>query len=112
MYLDDISNKDELTGILNRRGFFNKLEEQLADAKLFGKKAVMLATGNHDIRLAYESQTKLLMDKTSEYLGIEIHPLEDPAHSVVKGAAVALKKPELLKNVDYQLRSIKELIVE
>ena len=32
----------------------------------------MLATGNHDIRLAYESQTKILMDKNSEYLGIEI----------------------------------------
>ncbi len=37
-----------------------------------GKKPVMLATGNHDIRLAYESQTELLMGKTSEYLGIEI----------------------------------------
>lgn len=42
------------------------------DNSEIGKKAVMLATGNHDIRLAYESQTKLLMDKTSEYLGIEI----------------------------------------
>ena len=38
--------------------------------------------------------------------------LEDPTHSVVKGAAVALKKPELLKNVDYQMRSVKELIIE
>ncbi len=50
--------------------------------------------------------------KISEYLNIEVHQMEDPAHSVVKGAAVALKKPELLKNVDYQLRSIKELEFE
>ena len=50
--------------------------------------------------------------KMSEYLGIKAHKLEDPALSVVRGAAVALKKPELLKHVDYQTRSIKELIVE
>lgn len=45
--------------------------EALANSEI-GKKPVMLATGNHDIRLAYEYQTKLLMDKTGEYLGIEI----------------------------------------
>ena len=45
--------------------------EALANSEI-GNKHVMLATGNHDIRLAYESQTKLLMDKTGEYLGIEI----------------------------------------
>ena len=50
--------------------------------------------------------------KLNRYLGIEIHKLDDPSHSVVKGAAVALKNPHLLKNVDYQLRSIKELVVE
>ncbi len=50
--------------------------------------------------------------KISDYLKIPVHKLPDPAYSVVKGAAVALKKPELLKNVDYQLRSIKELVVE
>ena len=48
----------------------------------------------------------------SNYTGLKVHMLEDPSHSVVKGAAVALKKPELLKNTDYQLRSIKELIIE
>ncbi len=37
-----------------------------------GKKPVMLATGNHDIRLAYEYQTELIMDKAGEYLGTEI----------------------------------------
>ncbi len=50
--------------------------------------------------------------KISEYLGIKVHQLEDPSHSVVKGAAVALKKNYLLKNVDYQMRSIKELEIE
>ena len=50
--------------------------------------------------------------RIEEFLGIKVHHLEDPAHSVVKGAAVALKKSELLKNVDYQMRSIKELEIE
>lgn len=50
--------------------------------------------------------------KISEYLGLKVHHLEDPAHSVVRGAAAALKKSELLKNVDYQMRSIKELEIE
>ena len=58
------------------------------------------------------SQLMGLTEKLTEYLNIKVHPLDDPAHSVVKGAAVALKKPHMLKNVDYQLRSIKELVVE
>lgn len=45
--------------------------EALANSEI-GKKPVMLATGNHDIRLAYEYQTNLIMDKASEYLDIEI----------------------------------------
>lgn len=52
------------------------------------------------------------MDKLiSEYTGTVVHTLEDPTHSVVRGAAVALRHPELLKNVNYQLRSIKELAI-
>lgn len=47
-----------------------------------------------------------------EYFGTKIVHASDPAHSVIKGTAVALKNPKLLKNVDYQMRSIKELIVE
>lgn len=58
------------------------------------------------------SQLVGLPDRLSQYLGIPVTLLDDPAHSVVKGAAVALKNPQLLKNVDYQLRSIKELAVE
>ncbi len=50
--------------------------------------------------------------RLSEYLNIPVNPLPDPAYSVVKGAAAALKNPQLLKNVDYRMRSIKELEVE
>ena len=50
--------------------------------------------------------------KLSEYLGIPVNLLPDPAHSVVKGAAAALKNPDMLKNVDYRMRSIKELEIE
>lgn len=53
------------------------------------------------------------MDKMiSEFTGIKVNVLDDPTHSVVKGAAVALKNTDLLKNVDYQMRSVKELIIE
>lgn len=48
----------------------------------------------------------------SDNLGLKVNLLEDPSHSVVRGAAFALKYPEMLKNVDYQLRSIKELAIE
>lgn len=58
------------------------------------------------------SQLNGMARKISEYIGVEVHLLEDPAHSVVKGAAVALKNPQLLKNVNYQMRSIKELVIE
>ena len=50
--------------------------------------------------------------KIEQFLGVKVHHLDDPAHSVVKGAAVALKKSELIKNVDYQMRTIKELEIE
>lgn len=48
----------------------------------------------------------------SEYTDTAVNTVSDPTHSVVKGAAAALKHPELLKNVNYQLRSIKELTIE
>ena len=50
--------------------------------------------------------------KLSDYLGIKVNTTETPAYSVVKGAAFAQKRPELLKNVDYQLRSIIELEIK
>lgn len=43
----------------------------LANSEI-GKKPVLLATGNHDIRLAYEYQTNFIGNKASEYLGMEI----------------------------------------
>ncbi len=53
------------------------------------------------------------MDKLiSEFTGIAVHMIDDPTHSVVRGAAVALRKPQLLRHVNYQLRSIKELSIE
>ncbi len=51
-------------------------------------------------------------ERIADYLKIKVHQMDDPAHSVVKGAAVAIKKPELLRNVDYQMRSLKELEIE
>lgn len=58
------------------------------------------------------SQLFGLDSKMSEYFGLKVIVPNDPAHSVVKGAAAAIKNPELLKNVDYQMRSVKELIIE
>lgn len=58
------------------------------------------------------SQLSGFADRLSEYLNINVNSLPDPAHSVVKGAAAALKRSELLKNVDYRMRSIKELEIE
>lgn len=42
LMLDDISNKDELTGILNRRGFINRISELLYRPENQGKRALML----------------------------------------------------------------------
>lgn len=47
-----------------------------------------------------------------EFIGAKTIHATDPAHSVIKGAAQALKYPGLLKNVNYQIRSIKDLIIE
>lgn len=45
----------------------------------------------------------------AEYIGVEVITYDDPEYSLVKGAAVALSKPGLLKNINYQERSIREL---
>lgn len=53
------------------------------------------------------------MDKFMEqFIGTKVIQVSDPSHSAIKGAALALKKPELLKNVNYQSRSMEELIIE
>ena len=82
---------------IDRLAQINKMEEE-GTFDLLPKKEVI--------------KLKAQRDKLEKYLGIPVHMLEDPTHSVVKGAAVALKNPGLLKNVDYQMRSIKELAVE
>ncbi len=50
-----------------------------------------------------------MKEMLSEFLSTKVTLLDDPTHSVVRGAAVALSQPDILKNVNYQLRSIKEL---
>jgi rod shape-determining protein MreB len=47
-----------------------------------------------------------------EYFGCEVYIHHDAEYSVVKGAYAALKHPELLKNIDFDLRNIQDLIVE
>ena len=42
LILGKISNKDDLTGILNRRGFITKMDRILCDRKFSGQKAVLL----------------------------------------------------------------------
>lgn len=44
-----------------------------------------------------------------EYTGLKVITYDEPELSLVKGAAAMLSKPELLKNINYQARSIKEL---
>ena len=43
-------------------------------------------------------------------LNTDILVRSDAEYSVVKGAQAALKQPELIKNIDYQLRNIQDLI--
>lgn len=53
------------------------------------------------------------MDKLlSERLKVAVKSDGDPVHTVAVGAGVALKNPDLLKNGDYQFRSLQELILE
>ncbi len=42
LILDNISNKDELTGINNRRGFVTQTMDRLKDKTLFGRKAAII----------------------------------------------------------------------
>ncbi len=48
----------------------------------------------------------------SEFTGIKVIRAEDPSHSAVNGAVVALRNPRILENGDYLFRSIRELMVE
>lgn len=48
----------------------------------------------------------------SDNLNVDIHIRSDAEYSVVKGANAVLTNPELLDNIDYQLKNIQDLIVE
>lgn len=48
----------------------------------------------------------------SEQLSAPVRLVENPSHSVVRGAAKVLKNPSLLKNSDFQFRAMQNLIVE
>lgn len=56
--------------------------------------------------------TNGMNDFLSEKLKTEIFIRFDATYSVVKGAQVALKSPEILKNIDYKLKNIQDIIVE
>ena len=53
-----------------------------------------------------------MADFMSEFIGCKTTLAPDPSHSIIRGAALALKRPSLLKNINYQARSIKDLIIE
>ena len=53
-----------------------------------------------------------MADFMSEFIGAKVILAADPAHCVIRGAALALKQPNILKNINYQARSMKELIIE
>lgn len=48
----------------------------------------------------------------SDYLSCDVHIYRDAEHCAVKGAYAALKHPQLLKNIDFEMRNIQDLIVE
>ena len=53
-----------------------------------------------------------MCDLLSENLNADVYVRDDAEYSVVKGAQAALKQPDLIKNIDYQLKNIQDLIVE
>ncbi len=70
----------------------------VADIK---KKGLFLAGGG--------SKIFGMADLIANYTGIEVKTVNEPEFSLVKGAEKALSVPGLLKNINYQARSIKEL---
>ena len=56
--------------------------------------------------------TNGMQELLSEFLSCEVKVHYDAEHSVAKGALTALRNPKLLDETDYQLRNIRDLIVE
>lgn len=57
LILDDISNKDELTGILNRRGFMTKMGKCLNDSQLAGSQAAIIYADLNYLKLINDRYT-------------------------------------------------------
>ncbi len=53
-----------------------------------------------------------LQQHLSRTFDMKVNLIDDPAHCVVKGAAAALRNPESLKNINYQLRTLSELEIK
>ncbi len=78
--LEDIDNAADEIDALVIAGDITEMADDQAfrvtweslDNSHIGNKKVLLATGNHDIRLAYKARTKLIMSKNESYLGIDI----------------------------------------
>lgn len=47
----------------------------------------------------------------SDYLDVKVNFIDDPKRSALNGADMVLKNPKIVKNSDYQYRSIQNLIV-
>ena len=58
------------------------------------------------------SQINGMSELLEDFLGVKINFLPDPSHSAIKGVSTAFRNPRLIKSVDYQMRSIKELTIE
>lgn len=58
------------------------------------------------------SQINGMVQFMEEFIGAKILPAPDPAHTAIKGSAYAIKHPNMLKGFKYQIRSIKDLIIE
>ena len=57
------------------------------------------------------AQLNGLCEFMSDYLGATAFMPDNPTYSVAIGAAAALKRPELVKNSNYRIRTIKQLTI-
>lgn len=122
----------EITAIAKGRNLFSGLPEafEITSGELYKKLNEIAITICNAIRKVLESTEPDLVADIKEkgmflvgggskifgmaelianYTGIEVKTVPDPEYTLAKGAAKALSKPGLLKNINYQARSIKEL---
>lgn len=58
------------------------------------------------------SQISGMAELLEDSLGVKINSVDDPSHSVARGAAASLKKPQLIRSFNYQLHSIEKLEIK